>query len=216
LATITSSITAPFLAKAFAVAPGPRPAAQDYAMPASYYRLLPALAASLSLLLAGCGGPKQTQSDAIAADLPQNTQEASNDEGIDSDSTIWTMLGLAKKPHAQTFGPQTGPGVSPELWQATLDTLSFVSMDSVDPQSGLAVTDWYSPKGKPDERLRITTFIKSRALRSDSIAVSIERQTRVGGQWKDDTVARKAVEDLETDILQRAREVHIARLRLEQ
>jgi hypothetical protein len=185
-------------------------------MPASYYRLLSALAASLSLLLAGCGNTVKTQSDAIAADLPQNTQEASNSDGIDTDSTIWTMLGLAKKPHAQDWGPKTGPGVSPELWQATLDTLSFVNMDSLDPQSGLVVTDWYSPKGKPDERLRITTFIKSRALRSDSIAVTIERQTRSGGQWKDDSVAKKALEDLENDILQRAREVHIARLRLDQ
>ena len=59
--------------------------------------------------------------------------------------------------------------------------------------TGLAVTDWYSPTGKPDERLRVTAFIKARALRSDSIAVTVERQTRSpAGQWQDAPVAQKS------------------------
>jgi hypothetical protein len=189
-------------------------------MPVCHYRLLPALAASLSLLLAGCGSaPVVTQSDETAADLPQTNQEASTNapSEMDTESTIWTMLGIAKKPSQKMIGPQTGPGVSPELWQAALDTLSFVKVDSSDAQTGLLVTDWYTPKDKPNERMRITAFIKSRALRSDSIAVTIERQSRSPtGQWEDSTVADNAVEDLENDILQRAREVHIARLRLDQ
>jgi uncharacterized protein DUF3576 len=184
-------------------------------MPVCYYRPLPALAASL-LLLAGCTATRVTQQDATVANLPQANQQASaDDNGMDTEGTIWTLLGIAKKPHHEP-GPQTGEGVSPELWQATIDTLSFASMDSLDPRTGLAVTDWYSPKGKPDERIRVTAFIKARALRSDSIAVTVERQTRTDGQWQDAPVAQKVVEDLEYDILQRAREVHIARLRVDQ
>ena len=184
-------------------------------MPVCYYRALPAVAASF-LLLAGCTATRVTQPDAAAANLPQANQQASTGEdGMDTEGTIWTLLGIAKKPH-HDFGVQTGPGVSPELWQATIDTLSFASMDSLDPQTGLAVTDWYSPKGKPDERLRVTAFIKARALRSDSIVVTVDRQTRSGGQWQDSPVAQKLVDDLENDILQRAREVHIARLRVDQ
>jgi len=183
-------------------------------MPVRYYRLLPVFAASL-LLLTGCNATRVTQADATAANLPQANQQASADEdGMDTEGSIWTLLGIAKKPHRDT-GLQTGPGVSPELWQATLDTLSFASLDSSDPQTGLAITDWYSPKGKPDERLRVTAFIKSRALRSDSIVVTVERQSRTGGQWQDTPVAQKLVDDLENDILQRAREVHIARLRVD-
>jgi hypothetical protein len=184
-------------------------------MPVRYYRLLSPLAASL--LLAGCTVTRVTQPDATAADLPQANQQASaNDDGMDTEGSIWTLLGIAKKPH-HDLGIQTGPGVSPELWQATIDTLSFASMDSLDSQTGLAVTDWYSPNGRPDERLRVTAFIKARALRSDSIVVTVERQTRsASGQWQDAPVAQKLVEDLEGDILQRAREVHIARLRVDQ
>jgi Domain of unknown function (DUF3576) len=183
-------------------------------MPVCYYRPLRALAASL-LLLTGCTATRVTQPDATAAQLPQANQQASTDDGMDTEGNIWTLLGIAKKP-PRDFGIRTGPGVSPELWQATIDTLSFASMDSLDSQTGLAVTDWYNPKGKPDERLRVTAFIKARALRSDSIVVTVERQTRSSGQWKDAGVAQKLVEDLETAILQRAREVHIARLRADQ
>jgi hypothetical protein len=100
------------------------------------------------------------------------------------------------------------------LWQATLDTLNFVEMDSLDPQAGLAVTNWYSPKGKPNERLRVTVFIKARALRSDSIVVTIQRQSRSAtGQWQDASVSNDVANNLENDILERAREIHIARIR---
>jgi len=186
-------------------------------MPVCYYRLLPAIVASLSLLLAACGpATRVTQPDAAAAELPNVDQQTSTEDGMDTEGTIWTLLGIAKKPQHQ-IGMKTGPGVSPELWQAAIETLSFTSMDSLDPRTGLAVTEWYSPKDRPNERLRVTAFVKARALRSDSIVVTVERQTRTpDGHWQDGTVDKKVVEALEIAILQRAREVHIARLRMEQ
>lgn len=188
-------------------------------MLASYYRPLLAFAASFCLLLGACTATKTTQSDATAAVLPQPEQQQASaaPEGEEStEDNIWTFLHIAKKPQAQ-LGPQTGPGVSPVLWQAALDTLSFAGLDSLDPIAGLAVTDWYSPKGKTDERMRITTFVKSRALRSDSIVVTIERQTRdTSGQWKDAPIDEAVVNSLQNDILQRARQIHIARIRAEQ
>jgi hypothetical protein len=188
-------------------------------MPSSYYRLLVAFAASLSLLLGGCTATKTTQPDATAAQLPQPEQQqaSAGPEGtMDAEGSVWTLLGIAKKPKPE-LGPQTGPGVSPILWQATLDTLGFAGMDSLDPVAGLAVTNWYSPKGKSDERMRITAFVKSRALRSDSLVITVERQTRdPSGQWKDATIDEGVVDSLENDILQRARQIHIARIRAEQ
>jgi hypothetical protein len=136
---------------------------------------------------------------------------------MDTESTIWTLLGIAKKPQQQALGPETGPGVSPVLWQATLDTLNFVDMDALDPMAGLAKTKWYSPKGKPNDRFRITAFIKTRALRSDSLVLSIERQTRsANGQWQDATIGADVADNLENDILERARQIHIARIRQQQ
>ena len=186
-------------------------------MSATHHRPLVVLAASLTLLLGACHPTRTTQSDAAVADLPQAApQEASaGPEGsMDTESTIWTLLGIAKKPQQQ-IGPQTGSGVSPVLWQAALDTLSFAKMESLDPTAGLAVTEWYSPKNKPNDRLRVTVFVKSRALRSDSLVVSIERQTRSAKGWEDAPIAADVADNLENDILERARQIHIARIRHE-
>jgi hypothetical protein len=189
-------------------------------MSARYYRLLAILAASLSLPLGACGWTHK--SDPASAGSPPPTaapQQASADpdDGMDTEATLWTMLGIAKKPSELKNAEQTGRDVSPELWQAVHDTLSFVKINEQDPMTGLIVTQWYTPKGKPDERLRVTAFVKSRALRSDSIAVSIERQVHTpDGQWQDSTIAREVVSDLENDILLRARQIHAERLRAQQ
>ncbi|HTQ32730.1 MAG TPA: DUF3576 domain-containing protein [Stellaceae bacterium] len=184
-----------------------------------HYRLLVGIAASLSLLLGACTAAKTTQSDAVVAQLPKPEQQQASadvDDGLDTETTIWQLIGIAKKP-SKIPGPQTGPGVSPVLWQASLDTLNFADFDSQDPQAGLIVTKWYSPKSKPTERLRVTVFIKSRALRSDSLFVTVERQTRgADGQWKDSTVANDVANNLENDILEEARQIHIARIRADQ
>jgi hypothetical protein len=178
-----------------------------------YYRLPLALIASLSLVLAACGSTRSENAAAPAA-APQPQQKSGTDGAgeIDTESTIWTVLGIARKPSQQPSGPQTGPQVSPVLWEATHDTLNFVKISAEDPNTGVLETDWYSPPGKPGERLRVSVFILSRALRSDSVSVTVERQVRAaGGQWQQSTVDRDVVTGLETAILLRARHIHAER-----
>ncbi len=43
-------------------------------------------------------------------------------------------------------------GVNEFLWRATLETLNFMPMDSVDPFGGVIATDWYASPQAPDER----------------------------------------------------------------
>jgi hypothetical protein len=128
---------------------------------------------------------------------------------MDTESTIWTMIGLAKKPSELRKGPKLGSKVSPSLWEAAHDALSFVKIDSEDPMSGMVQTAWYSPPDKPNERIRVTAFILSIALRSDSLAVTVDRETRApSGQWQKSTVDREVVDNLESTILLRARHLH--------
>ncbi len=183
-------------------------------MPIAHYRLSAAFAASLSLALAGCGSSPPTQQAAAgqpgALQPGTNGQQAASKDPdeMDTDATIWTVLGLAKEPSYHEPGPKTGSTVSPILWQAAHDTLGFVKFVSEDPLTGAIVTDWYSPQGQPDLRYKIDVFILSRALRSDSVVVTVQRQQRSAtGQWVETTIARSVDEDLETKILDRARQL---------
>ena len=124
---------------------------------------------------------------------------------MDTEATIWTVLGLAKKPSEHQPGPHTGNTVSPILWQAALDTLSFVKFSTEDPLTGELVTDWYSPQGKPGERYKIDIFVLAPTVRSDAVAVTVTRQELTPtGEWKETTIARKVEDDLESAILRRA------------
>ncbi len=135
-----------------------------------------------------------------------NIKTASNkSDDIDTEATIWTVLGLAKKPSAHPPGPRTGNTVSPILWQAALDTLSFVKFSTQDPLTGELVTEWYSPAGKTNERYKIDVFVLARTVRSDAVAVTVRREElSPSGQWTETTIARKVEDDLETAILRRA------------
>jgi len=170
-----------------------------------HYRLSVTLAASLSLALSACGANRASEQPG-----PATTQQASTNEPdeIDTESSIWTLLGLAKKESQQDPGPKTGSTVSPILYQAALDTLNFVKFVSEDPLAGSLVTDWYSPADKPNERYKINVFILARTLRSDALAVTVTRQARLGdGHWLETTIARNVETDLEAAILDRARQL---------
>ncbi|MGH7047407.1 MAG: DUF3576 domain-containing protein [Stellaceae bacterium] len=184
-------------------------------MPALHYRLTAACAASLSLLLSGCASAPSSGKTSAADAAPGMTRSATpvadqsdaadQSDGMNTEATIWTVLGLARKPSQKEPGPKTGGTVSPIAWQAALDTLNFVKFSSEDPLTGMLVTDWYSPTDKPNERFRITVFVLSRKLRSDTVAVTVDRQQlSPTGQWVPTTIARKVEDDLETTILRRA------------
>lgn len=190
-------------------------------MSASYYGLLLTAAASLSLLAvgltAGCGSDQAREArDPVTGRLPVQAAptRAAIDDPQRTDETLWTLLGLAKRDSERGIGPQTGNAVSPVLWEAARDALGFAGFASEDPMTGLLVTNWYSPPAKPNERLRVSVFILSRALRSDSLSVTIDRQERSPtGQWTDAPVSTDTVADLETAILLRARQIHAERYR---
>lgn len=179
-------------------------------MSLAHYRAAAALAASLSLALAACATSPPDEQRAGGQPGAAETQKASSSEpeDIDTEANIFTVLGLAKKESVKDPGPQTGRTVSPILWQAAHDTLDFVKYASEDPLTGSIVTDWYSPPGNPNVRYRINVFILSRALHSDSLSVTVDRQQRsADGQWAETTIARQVETDLENAILGRAREL---------
>nr|WP_242468745.1 DUF3576 domain-containing protein [Rhodovibrio salinarum] len=105
----------------------------------------------------------------------------------------------------------TGIGVNAYLWRASLDTLSFMPVDSADPFGGVVLTDWYSPPETPNERFKVNLYILGRQLRADGLRVSVFRQERgPDGTWRDVEVQGQTATELENAILARAREMRIA------
>jgi hypothetical protein len=182
-----------------------------------YYGLLLGVAASLSLLTAGCGAQRAAQAPDPAGTrvaAPIAAQQTAARESDDTDKTLWTWLGLAKRESERGPGPRTGSTVSPVLWLATIETLDFVAKAAEDPMGGVLVTNWYSPPDKPHDRLRVSVFILSRALRSDSVAVTVERQELSSdGEWRNTPVSRDVVTGLENAILLRARQIRAEQYR---
>ena len=135
------------------------------------------------LLLAGCGG--------------------SSDKDFIQDSDTGTTA-ISSESGQRTLG------VNSYLWHATLDTLSFLPLQSADPFGGVIITDWYTSPQAQSERLKVTVYILDRRLRADGIKVAVFRQTKSAEGWADAAVNPETSTKLTDAILTRARELRLA------
>ena len=100
-----------------------------------------------------------------------------------------------------------GLGVNSYLWRATLDTITFMPVNSADPFGGVIITDWHAAAAAPMERFKLNIYILGRALRADGVRVAVFRQVRDGAGWRDAPVAAKTGTQIEDAILTRARQL---------
>ena len=119
----------------------------------------------------------------------------------DSADAQWAQTGVSAS------APRT-LGVNAYLWQASLDTLSFLPLATVDPYGGVILSDWYMPS--PGERLKITVHISDRALRPSGLKVQLFREVRNGADWQFDKPNPDIARKLEDAILTRARALRLA------
>ncbi len=92
--------------------------------------------------------------------------------------------------------------VNKYIWNASLEILDFLPVQSVDPFSGLIVTGYGTPPGG-GRSYRATVYIKDPALDARSLNVALQTQ---GGRPVSESTTR-AIEDA---ILTRARQLRIA------
>lgn len=99
-------------------------------------------------------------------------------------------------------------GVNSFLWRASLDTISFMPVNSADPFGGVIITDWFSPTESPTERLKLNIYILGRTLRADGIRVAVFRQEMGNDKnWHDAVVPESTKIKIEDAILTRARQI---------
>ena len=62
---------------------------------------------------------------------------------------------------------------SNELWRASLDTIDFMPLASVNYSGGIIITDWYSEKNSPNESIKISIRFLTNEIRSDALDIKI-------------------------------------------
>tara|TARA_X000000950_G_C13649122_1_gene550884 strand:- start:114 stop:683 length:570 start_codon:yes stop_codon:yes gene_type:complete len=62
------------------------------------------------------------------------------------------------------------------LWRASLETIDFMPLTTVDYSGGIIITDWYSDTGNPNEALKITLRFLSNEIQSNSIKVIVHNK----------------------------------------
>jgi hypothetical protein len=114
----------------------------------------------------------------------------------------------------QADGPDAGIGVNAYLWRASLDTLSFMPLEQIDPFGGVIITDWYANPEAPEERFKATVYVLDSRLRADALSVQLFRQARdpSTGDWTDVVVDQGTRIQVENAILTRARQMRISQL----
>jgi Domain of unknown function (DUF3576) len=118
---------------------------------------------------------------------------------------------LAFGPGAKNKGSsgQVAPMVNPYLWRATLETLNFMPLVSVDAMGGVIITDWYTNAQNTNEQLKVTVVITDIVLRADAIKVTVHKQVRKNGALQAVTVDPAVGTELENIILSKARQLKV-------
>ena len=61
------------------------------------------------------------------------------------------------------------------MWRASLETLDFLPLTTVDYSGGVIITDWYS-EGGSNESVKLTVRFLSNEIRSDSLKIIVHKK----------------------------------------
>lgn len=161
-------------------------------------------------MLSACGGggglfgnrnrtaPPVNSADATEISAVNTSEQRASDNGLlDSRprARIWDLFN-------KNANPNVTVKVNKYIWNAALDVLNFLPIQSVDPFSGVIVTGYGTPPGG-GRSYRATIYVQDPALDARSLKLSLQGAN--GASVAPETVA--AVEDA---ILNRARQLRIA------
>ena len=156
-----------------------------------------------SILLSACSN-NPLKGDAGAPESQEDKRKFGFGSVVGDDTLVF---GGNKK---RDGGSGVGMMVNPYLWKASLDTVNFMPLVSADANGGVIVTDWYIDSKKPNERIKVTVYIRDIVLRADGVQVTVHKQIMAKGQWQNVTrVDPETATELENIILTKARNLRI-------
>ena len=164
-------------------------------------RFRAAAALALVVLLSSCGSgffPNDPNADSAADRAVREQLDADTPQDDLDRSTLSDLL-------LNVDDPDTTIEVNKYLWNASLDILNFLPLQSADPFSGVIVTGYGTPPGG-SRAYRATIYVRDPALEARSLTVALATRS---GPAPTETV--RAVEDA---ILTRARQLRLRELNL--
>jgi hypothetical protein len=157
------------------------------------------LATALAATLPACGGGLFGPGDQPQTEGGQRLEDAAQ-RRLDGDSVIQSRTSIFDL-FSNSADPNTTVEVNKYIWQASLEVLNFLPVESVDPFTGVIVTGFGRPPGG-GRAYRATIYVQDPALDARSLKVALQGQ---GGA----SVAPETVRAVEDAILTRARQLRV-------
>ena len=86
------------------------------------------------------------------------------------------------------------------MWRASLETIDFMPLTTVDYSGGMIITDWYNDTQNLDEFIKITIRFLSNEVRSDSIKIIVHNK-KCSNQNKCQIKEERGVNKFESGII---------------
>ncbi len=119
------------------------------------------------LTLTACSGfekvDQRTRPDGAQAKARKNIEEG---RGV-------SIGGLGRGLGKTTYEFST----SNPMWRASLETLDFLPLTTVDYSGGVIITDWYSDSNSAKESIKISLRFLGNEIRSESLKVIVHQKT---------------------------------------
>ena len=117
-----------------------------------------------------CAVPQALKPKKIDSNTPVNADERAR-KNIEEGRGI-SIKGVMDRNKGTTFQFSS----SNPLWRASLETIDFMPLATVDYSGGIIITDWYTDTNNPKEAIKITLRFLSNEIQSNSIKVIVHNK----------------------------------------
>jgi hypothetical protein len=95
---------------------------------------------------------------------------------------------------------------SNELWRASLDSIDFMPLSSVNYSGGIIISDWYSNDENNNESVKISIRFLTNEIRSDALDIKVfKRICKVNNSCKITQSSEELINELKRKILKTAK-----------
>jgi hypothetical protein len=95
---------------------------------------------------------------------------------------------------------------SNELWRASLDTIDFMPLSSVNYSGGIIISDWYSNDQNSNESIKISIRFLTNEIRSDALDVKVFKKIcKLNNKCKISESSGEIIKELKKKILKTAK-----------